>query len=101
MRTENQIKCQIDELNEAISRLEEEKIKLLALTLVQRTAIHIHDLMCRANHTDGCSWGYEINNRVHQWEEHTHKIYLKKAILVSKQNIDLEQFIKVLTLIIY
>jgi hypothetical protein len=29
--------------------------------------IEYHDCNCKWNHTDGCSWHYEINRGVHDW----------------------------------
>lgn len=42
-------------------------------------AIKLHDKLCRWNHTDGCAWHYAIKNGVHDWNEDSHKEYLRKA----------------------
>ena len=37
-----------------------------------------HDTLCRWNHTDGCSWGYEMNSDgSHNWQGWAHARWLK------------------------
>lgn len=50
----------------------------LELTEVQQLAIFLHSF-CSSSHTDQCSWGYEFNEKKHDWNGSTHKDYLKKA----------------------
>ena len=38
-------------------------------------AIFLHEKMCTWNHTDGCSWHYEINKGVPDWDGHAHNKY--------------------------
>lgn len=52
-------------------------------------ACKLHSTMCRANHTDGCGWYYEMKNDLHDWTGHAHKRYLDrsvKAIEVARQH---------------
>lgn len=45
----------------------------------QQLAIFLHQHLCTANHTDGCSWGYEIHGVIEDWEGYAHKKYLEMA----------------------
>ncbi len=54
---------QIARLKGEIRKLEAEEERLRNLTPIQQIAESLHDLDCRANHADGCSWYYE------SWEE--------------------------------
>jgi len=65
--------------NEGIRRDLQKQADLL-LTEPQQLAIYIHTKKCKANHTDGCSWYYDIKDLEHDWTSYTHKEYLKKAI---------------------
>ena len=42
-------------------------------------AIKLHDKLCRWNHADGCAWHYFIKDGVHDWNEDSHREYLRKA----------------------
>ena len=42
-------------------------------------AKELHGMQCHWNHTDGCSWFYEIKNKVDDWSGSAHGTYLKKA----------------------
>lgn len=47
-------------------------------------ALFLHDLFCAQNHTDQCSWYYELkdvrkNDLNADWERSEHKHWLKKA----------------------
>ena len=63
-------------------------------------AIVIHGITCRWNHTDGCSWEYEINNRVHNWNGYAHAKYLGIARRVLKIT-DAQTAIKILNAVKY
>ena len=39
----------------------------------------MHSRMCKENHTDGCSWFYEIDGLEHDWTRINHEKYLNKA----------------------
>lgn len=45
----------------------------------QQLAIFLHQHLCHSNHTDGCSWSYEIHGVNEDWEGHAHKKYLEMA----------------------
>ncbi len=42
-------------------------------------AIALHKSLCTLNHTDGCSWHYEMENSRHDWGGYSHVHYLEKA----------------------
>jgi hypothetical protein len=46
-------------------------------------AEELHGMLCHWNHTDGCSWHYEIENGVHNWTGNAHSNYLSKAKILS------------------
>lgn len=69
----------IAELNLEIKILQKEKKSLLDLSDDERLAIVLHSILCRSNHTDGCSWFYEFKNQMHQWDTGTHSSYLRKS----------------------
>ena len=56
----------------------------------QHLAIHLHDKMCKFNHTDGCDWFYRIKNEVHDWDSYAHKEWLQKASKILKSRLVLE-----------
>lgn len=71
---------------EKIARLRKEADELEAadkafreLPEEHRLAITLHDMLCRWNHTDGCSWHYESKNGIADWGGHAHGEYLGKA----------------------
>ena len=52
-----------------------------ALPEDKELATEFHAMLCRWNHTDGCSWGYFPDG----WEsDHAHKDYLARAREVLK-----------------
>lgn len=51
----------------------------------KQLAIELHNKLCRGNHTDGCSFYYEIKDLDDNWEGSAHKKYLKKADLLLKE----------------
>jgi len=42
----------------------------------------LHGLLCRSNHTDGCSWEYEYG--ADKWSRSCHVDYLRKAEMILK-----------------
>ena len=50
---------------------------------LKQLAIRLHGILCKHNHTDGCSWYYEVKNERHNWIGHEHQSWLKKAREVS------------------
>lgn len=59
------------ELEEAINNLAIAESKPIEIRLAE----DLHEKMCHWNHTDGCAWFY----RKDDWNDSTHKEYLKKA----------------------
>lgn len=66
-------------------------------------ASELHGLTCNWNHTDGCGWFYEFNNKIDNWDGSEHGRYLQKAQkLISKckeMNIEPDQAISVFRLV--
>lgn len=62
-----------------IDLLREEQKRLATLTPEQALAESLHETQCRWNHTDGCSWLYEVHHGVVDWEAYAHAEYLKRA----------------------
>ena len=42
-------------------------------------SIVYHEKTCHHNHTDGCSWFYEIKHNTHNWDSFAHKEFLRKS----------------------
>lgn len=72
----------IKELEQQITNLKAEDEYLQSLTPVEKVAIALHSAFCIGNHTDGCSWFYEMKNGIDDWNGNTHDRYLTKATLV-------------------
>lgn len=60
---------EIQILKEKRKRFEEQPIEV-------QIATRLHEILCKWNHTDGCSWFY----CEHDWTDDTHKMYLSKAM---------------------
>ncbi len=73
----NDIDKQISDLEQQIAKLK--KIKEDQVDTVYQFAEKLHSLICNHNHTDGCSWFYEVENGVHDWSCYAHQRYLTKA----------------------
>jgi hypothetical protein len=69
---------------EKIAKIDKEIAELDCMSPPERIAIGLHDLVCTSNHTDACSWYYEVKDGKHDWEKDTHKLWLNKGVLVSK-----------------
>lgn len=66
----------------------------------KQLAIELHNKLCRGNHTDGCSFYYEIKDLDDNWEGSAHKKYLKKADLLLKEfPDDIEKVLRVIDII--
>lgn len=76
----NELEKEIEKLE---NELEEKRKELERIVHKQETeknlAIQLHEHLCKRNHTDNCSWKYEIKNGYHDWNDYAHKKYLKKA----------------------
>ncbi len=78
MKTTAEIQNEINKLSQELTEVncyESELAKGDPKTI----AIHLHSVQCKQNHTDGCGWYYEIKNKVHDWNGHSHKRYLASA----------------------
>lgn len=58
-------------------KLREEYISVLPVN--KQLAIMLHTKLCHDNHTDRCSFYYEIKGIEDDWTAYTHKTYLEKA----------------------
>ena len=87
MQTQFEIEQQIKELERALVKLKEvenNKRFTPADSFEKKLAIIIHSQTCTQNHTDGCGWYYEIENKdLHDWNAHSHINYLKVAQSLS------------------
>ncbi len=73
------IEEEIKQNKAALAELEK-KLELAKLESPDRQlAKELHGLLCTWNHTDGCSWYYEISNKQDNWSGHAHSHYLQKA----------------------
>lgn len=66
-------------LRQEADKLEAAEKAFQALPEDERLAITLHELLCRWNHVDGCSWEYEGNGGKTDWNGHAHSEYLKKG----------------------
>lgn len=85
---------------EIASKQEQLKLQqeeLVRLSPVHKLAIAIHDATCYTNHTDGCSWYYEIKNSRHEWSGHAHARALDqaKAVQISCDDVNISSMIKI------
>lgn len=90
----NKYDDKIKELEEQIAELEKEKLEYEALNIYQRTAIKAHDMFCRGDHAEECSWFYEIHDNVHDWNKPEHKRQLENANKLLKAGYHLSDLIK-------
>lgn len=91
---------EIAEKTAKLEQLKKAEAELESLGPEYKLAIKLHDSHCKWNHTDGCSWHYEIKNGVHDWFGHAHNEWLKKARLfmseLKAENISEEVAFKVI-----
>lgn len=57
----------------------QQNARLLEVESTAQLATKIHELLCRWDHTEGCSWFYETNNGVTNWKAYAHSQYLTKT----------------------
>lgn len=70
----------IKELKKELAELEKTVAAFDALDPEQKLAISLHETLCRWNHTDGCSWFYEMHpGNIDNWDGCAHTEYLLKA----------------------
>lgn len=65
----------------------------------QQLAIFLHQNLCTVNHTDGCSWGYEIHGVIEDWEGYAHKKYLEMAKRMIERCSDVDMIKSIITAI--
>jgi hypothetical protein len=46
-------------------------------------ARELHSVACTHNHTDGCSWFYEIHKGIDNWHEYAHSEWLKRSRFIN------------------
>lgn len=85
MRTRVEIAKEQERLKQELAELEAEEARLLSLSDDARLAEELHSMQCRWNHTDGCSWFYEVNKSVVNWHGHAHASWLQKARNVMRE----------------
>lgn len=98
------MKDRMSEIDRAIEKLREDsdllKIELdhlKTMAPIGRLAIELHELLCNANHADGCGWLYEIDNGIHDWARGDHVRWRSRAISALNvlsnviPNVDLEE----------
>lgn len=76
----SELKEEQENILQEIKRLENPEPELP----IHKVAIYLHDNFCSGNHTDGCGWGYEICDDIHDWKAFAHTSWLRFA----------EQFVK-------
>lgn len=91
---------EIAKLETKIKELAKEKEILESMTADKQLAIELHDLLCTHNHTDGCSWFYEISRGEHDWTRWAHHEYWKRACVIEafceKHNITTTQAVQLI-----
>lgn len=75
IRERENLRIEIAEKQAELDKLDANAKALDEMEPDQALAIVLHDIMCTANHTDGCSWHYETLD----WSRDAHKRWLKKA----------------------
>lgn len=107
MSRESEIDDQIAKLQAEKKSLQEAKVNVNPETA--KLAIELHRLFCTANHTDGCGFYYEVENRkggvdVHDWSGYSHQVYFKKAQavlpLLVKQHVSVYQFLSMIEAVV-
>ena len=69
----------IQQLKHELAKLQAEDDAFDAMAEDEKLAVNLHDMLCRANHSDGCGWFYEIPKGEHNWAGSAHEPYLTKA----------------------
>lgn len=65
----------------------------------EQLAIFLHQHLCHYNHTDACSWSYEIHGVVDNWAEYAHKNYLEMAKRMIERCPDVNMIKSIITAI--
>ena len=77
--TISSIEEKIKEQKIALEQLEKELVKAKLESPDHQLAEELHGMLCTVNHTDGCSWFYEVKDGEDDWTGYSHGMYLKKA----------------------
>ena len=97
-----QLQEEIWEKEEELSKIQVELAAVKELLPHERIAVELHNILCRHNHTDGCSWFYEVKKGVHNWDGNEHKLWAEKSIrlnaFIAVNNITEEQLFKIVDL---
>lgn len=103
MSTISKLEQDITEKLVQLELLKQQEAEFNALEPEVRFAIQLHEICCKSNHTDRCGWYYEFNKHTHDWNGYDHLKWLKISqqvlIELKKLNINIDQFLKILTLI--
>jgi hypothetical protein len=94
----------IAELRAEIAKLEAEEKRLAELPEDRRLAEAMHSMLCRTNHTDGCSWEYEHDLRStwpDMWTGQTHLHWLGRAheVMTALPGKDIDDIIEITRII--
>ena len=100
----DEMTAEIERREKELEELKKKHAAMKAEPVDHQLARYLHDMMCNFNHTDGCSWPYEINNGLENWNAHAHASYLKKANLLlsvakSPGLFDVQRIIKIVSII--
>lgn len=79
MNNINEIEQKIIRLQMELEEAKRQQEEFNKLRFDHRMALLLHENTCIHNHTDGCSWFYEIKNNVHDWSHYEHERYLVRA----------------------
>lgn len=66
-------------LQREIEELQKQKLAAESMTEEERLAEFLHKHMCHHNHTDACSWYYEMDHKIHNWSGYAHGQYFDLA----------------------
>ncbi len=66
---------------------------------VGQLAIVLHEKQCHSNHTDGCSWHYEIHHGVPDWAGHAHSKYWNIAAQILSKGYKCEDVTDIVNII--
>lgn len=75
----NEIEEKLKTRKKEIAELEAALVRAKNESPSQQLASTLHNMICKWNHTDGCSWFYERKNNDDDWNGWAHGEYLKKA----------------------
>ena len=100
----DEMTAEIERREKELEELKKKQAARKAEPAEHQLARYLHDMMCNFNHTDGCSWHYEINNGVDDWSAYAHSSYLTKAnrlLSVAKNPglFDVQRIIKIVSII--